>query len=179
MLFIQNIEFSRIIELLSYTIPSVVTGIVAFYFFKLYTNSELKKMKIGLLKENQKKALPIKLQAYERMTLFLERINPSKLIIRVTSVNDDKNAYVISLINTIEQEFEHNLTQQIYISNESWDTIVAAKNATIHMIRTNLNSENIQTAQELRENILKETVNSPAPSIVALSYLKNEVNEII
>jgi hypothetical protein len=179
MLFIQNIELSRIIELLSYTIPSVVTGLIAFYFFKLYTSSELKKMKLNMLKENQKIALPIRLQAYERMMLFLERINISKLIVRISSVNNDKNAYAISLIETIEKEFEHNLAQQIYISQECWDVIVTAKNATINIIRTNLNSENIKTAQQLRENILERRSNSTSPSVTAISYLKNEVKSFI
>lgn len=179
MLFIQNTELSKIIELLSYTIPSVVTGLVAFYFFKLYTSNELQKMKLNLLKENKKIALPIKLQAYERMALFLERINISKLIVRISSVNNDKNAYAISLMETIEKEFDHNLTQQIYISEESWDAITASKNATIHIIRTSLNTETIKTAQELREKIIEITTTSASPSLSALKILKNEVHNFI
>jgi len=105
-------ELTKIIELLSYTLPSVITGIIAYLFFLKYTESEVKKTKLMLLKENQKDSLPIKLQAYERMTLYLERIKPSSLLIRVASINNDKNAYVLSLINTIEQEFEHNLTNK-------------------------------------------------------------------
>jgi hypothetical protein len=136
-------------------------------------------MKLNMLKENQKIALPIRLQAYERMMLFLERINISKLIVRISSVNNDKNAYAISLIETIEKEFEHNLAQQIYISQECWDVIVTAKNATINIIRTNLNSENIKTAQQLRENILERRSNSTSPSVTAISYLKNEVKSFI
>jgi len=179
MLFIQNIELSKILELLSFTIPSVVTGVVAYYFFRLYTSNELQKMKFNLLKENKKATLPIKLQAYERMALFLERINLPKLIVRVSSINNDKNAYAISLIETIEKEFEHNLTQQIYISEESWDVIVASKNATIHIIRTNLNSEVINTAQELREKIIESTTAIASPSLSALKVLKNEVHNFI
>lgn len=179
MLFIQNIELSKIFELLSYTIPSLVTGLVAFYFFRLYTTTEIQKMKFNLLKENKKTTLPIKLQAYERMTLFLERITISKLIVRVSSINNDKNAYAISLIETIEKEFEHNLTQQIYISEESWNAITASKNATIHIIRTSLNTETIKTAQELREKIIETTTTSASPSLSALKVLKNEVHNFI
>jgi len=179
MLFIQNIELSKMLNLLSYTIPSVVTGLVAFYFFKLYTSNEIQKMKLNLLKENKKTTLPIKLQAYERMALFLERITISKLIVRVSSVNNDKDAYAISLIETIEKEFEHNLTQQLYISEESWNAITASKNATIHIIRTNLKSEAIKTAQELREKIIESTATNPSPSLAALKVLKNEVHNFI
>jgi hypothetical protein len=172
-------EIDRIIDLLSYTLPTIVTGFVAYYFFKNYTASEVRKMKIILLKENQKHSLPIKLQAYERMTLFLERMNPSKLLLRVTSINNDKDAYIQSLINTIEQEFEHNLSQQIYISNKCWNVIIASKNATIQIIKNTAIDVSITNAQELREAILKRMLETSAPSSTALSFIKNEVKNFI
>ncbi|MFD1294042.1 hypothetical protein ACFQ5N_09370 [Lutibacter holmesii] len=172
-------DLDRILELLSYTIPSVITGLVAYYFFVTHTKNEERKLKLGLLKENQKQALPIKLQAYERMTLFLERINPSSLLIRITSVNNDKNAYAISIMNNIEQEFEHNLAQQIYISDECWNVIVASKNTTLQLISKTSQLENILTAQDLREAILKKMVDVAPPSTTALAFIKNEVKNII
>lgn len=171
--------FDQVLQLLSFTIPSIITGAVAYYFFLAHTKNEEKKIKLAMLKSNQKLALPAKLQAYERMTLFLERINPSSLIIRVTSVNNDKNAYSVSLINSIEQEFEHNLAQQIYISEKCWSVIVASKNAIIHIIKKAAEDTSITNAQELRESILKIILNSSSPSTAALSFLKDEVSTII
>ncbi|VAW23089.1 FIG00652545: hypothetical protein [hydrothermal vent metagenome] len=175
----QIIEISKIIDLLSYTIPSIVTGLIAYYFFLNHTRTEEKKLKILALKENQKYSLPIKLQAYERMTLFLERINPSKLLIRITSVNNDKNSYTISLINTIEQEFEHNLAQQIYISKQCWDVIITSKNATIQLIKRISEDDAVKTAQELREVILQNMLNTTPPSFTALAFIKEEVKSFI
>ena len=152
-------NFDKIIELLSFTIPAIVTGGVAYYFFLAYTKSEKQKLKYAILKSNQKQALPLKLQAFERMTLFLERINPSSLLVRVTSINNDKVSYAQSLINTIDQEFEHNLTQQIYISEKCWSIIVASKNEIVHIIKKTAEDENVKTAQELRETILKVILN--------------------
>ncbi|MDV7187544.1 hypothetical protein R3X25_09650 [Lutibacter sp. TH_r2] len=172
-------DLERIIELLSYTIPSIVTGFVAYYFFVNHTKNEERKLKLSVLKENQKQSLPLRLQAYERMTLFLERINPSKLLLRVTSVNNDKAAYAQSLINTIDQEFEHNLTQQIYISNECWSIVIAAKNATVHLIKKTAADSSIESAENLREEVLKQVLNNGFPSTTALSYIKNEVKSII
>ena len=103
----------KIIELAFYTLPALITGVVAFYSFQTFSNSEEKRRRFHLLKENQKQSLPIKLQAYERLALLLERINPSKLLIRVAPLNDNKSDYQNLLIHHIEQEFEHNLTQQI------------------------------------------------------------------
>ena len=172
-------ELDRIIELLSYTIPSIITGLVAYYFFVNHTKNEERKMKLSILKENQKLSLPIRLQAYERMALFLERMNPSNLLLRVSSVNNDKNAYAISIINAIEQEFEHNLSQQIYISDKCWSVIVASKNATVHLIKKIASLESVQNAQELREEILKTTLSNTAPSSTALAFIKDEVRDFI
>lgn len=172
-------EYDKILELLSYTIPSAVTGAVAYYFFLAHTNNEERKIRLSLLRENQKQSLPVRLQAYERMALFLERINPSKLVLRITSVNNDINAYSQSLINTIEQEFEHNLAQQIYISDQCWSVITASKNATILIIKKTAEEETVNNAQELREAIIKKIINTAAPSTTALAFLKDEVRNFI
>jgi len=172
-------ELDRIIELLSYTIPSIITGLVAYYFFVNHTKNEERKIKLSILKENQKLSLPIRLQAYERMALFLERMNPSSLLLRVTSVNNDKNAYAISIINAIEQEFDHNISQQIYISNKCWSVIIASKNATIQLIKKIASQESVNNAQDLREEILKATLTNTAPSLTAMAYIKDEVKSFI
>ena len=172
-------ENIKIIELLSYTIPSFVTGSVAYYFFLAHTKNEERKLRLTILRENQKQSLPIRLQAYERMALFLERINPSKLVLRITSVNNDNIAYSQSLINTIEQEFEHNLSQQIYISEKCWSIIMSAKNATILIIQKTAEEESVTTAQDLREAIIKRILNSSAPSTTALAFIKDEVRNFI
>lgn len=172
-------ELTKIIELFSYTIPSITTGVVAYYFFLNHTRTEERKIKLLMLQKKQKNSLPLKLQAYERMTLFLERINPSKLLLRVASVNNDKNAYVISLINTIEQEFEHNLTQQIYISEKCWSIIIASKNATIQLITKTSEEDAVTNAQELREAILLKMKHNTSPSNTALAFIKDEVRNFI
>ena len=113
------------------------------------------------------------------MTLYLERINPSKLLIRVTSINNDKNAYLISLISTIEQEFEHNLTQQIYISDKCWSIIITSKNAIMQLIKNTSEETSVTTAQELREAVLQKSLNRTSPSNTALAFIKDEVKSFI
>ena len=95
----------KLLEIAAYTIPALITGGVAFVMMQKFYNSEESKRKFELLRENQKQALPIRLQAYERMVLYLERINPAKLLIRVAPYLDDKNTYENQLIQQIEQEF--------------------------------------------------------------------------
>jgi hypothetical protein len=169
-------ETTKLIELLSYTLPAVITGAVAYYFFDLHTKNEEGRRRYLLSKEVQKDALPIRLQAFERMTLYLERINPAKLLIRITPISEDKNDYENYVIAQIEQEFEHNLTQQIYMSDECWTIIVTAKNATIQMIRKANFSDSVDNANKLREVILNDLMDKQSPSNAALAYIKNEVN---
>lgn len=170
----------KIIELAFFTLPAIVTGCVAYYSFQTFSNSEEKRRRFHLLKENQKQSLPLKLQAYERLALFLERINPGKLLIRVAPLSDSKIEYQNLIIKHIEQEFEHNLTQQIYITDECWSMIVTAKNTIIQNVRkTSMNPE-IESADKLRETILSNLFESgESVTNIALGYLKSEVKDII
>ncbi len=172
-------DASKLLEILAYTLPALITGTVAYYFFDLHTKNEEGRRRFLLNKEAQKDALPLRLQAFERMVLFLERINPTKLLIRLTPFSSDKNDYENYVIAQIEQEFEHNLSQQIYMSDECWTIIVTAKNATIHMIRKANMSERVDSADTLREVILSDLMEKATPSSAALSFLKNEVKEFL
>lgn len=171
-------DTTKLIELLNYTLPALITGAVAYYFFNLHTNNEEGRRRYLLNKDFKKDTLPLRLQAFERMTLFLERINPGKLLIRISPNSEDKNEYENLLISNIEQEFEHNLTQQIYISDECWTVIVTAKNSTIQMIRRTNMSDRVDSANKLREVIMNDLMDKQSPSAVALSYLKNEVKNL-
>ena len=171
-------DSTRIIELVSYTLPTLIIGFVLYHFIELYTNNEKEKRNYLLQKESKPDVLSLRLQAYERMTLFLERINPSQLLVRITPISDDKNDYANFVIAQIEQEYEHNLAQQIYISDECWSTITTAKNATIQLILMETKNEKISDANQLREVVLKELLNKQSPSGAGLIFLRNEVRQL-
>ncbi len=122
--------------------------------------------------------LPLRLQAYERMTLLMERINPAQLMVRISPLSQDKQEYRNFVIAQIEQEFEHNLAQQIYISEKCWSIIVTAKNATIQMVRLAAKNEKIVSADSLREAVISDLLEKPSPSSAALAFIKNEVGEL-
>lgn len=170
---------STIISLFSYTIPSLITGIIAYYFFNAHLKNEENRRRYKLLNENQIHALPLRLQAYERLSLFLERISPANLLIRIAPLSENKNQYENLLINMIDQEFEHNLTQQIYVSNDAWTIIRTAKNATIQIIRKTNMIDRVTNADKLRETILNDLLENQPPSSVALQYLKTEVLQLL
>jgi len=169
---------TKILELVLYTLPAVITGLVAYYFFKEHTKNEDGRRRFLLHKDMQVTAMPLRLQAYERMALFLERITPTKLLIRVKPTSSNKEDYEVLIVASIEQEFEHNLSQQIYVSDKCWNIITTAKNATIQLIRKASLLEKTDTANKLREVVLTEMMERQSPSSAALSFIKNEVSEM-
>ncbi|EMQ94261.1 MULTISPECIES: hypothetical protein [Flavobacteriaceae] len=171
-------ESERIIDLFMFALPTLITGLIAYYFFKEHTKNEDGRRRFLLHKDMQVNAMPLRLQAYERMALFLERITPSKLLIRMSPTSSNKEDYENLLIAAIEQEFDHNLSQQIYISDDCWNIITAAKNATIQLIRKASLLEKTNTANKLREVILTEMMEKRAPSDAALSFIKQEVSDM-
>lgn len=171
-------EASKIFELLFYAVPTLITGMIAYYFFKEHTKNEDGRRRFLLHKDMQVSTLPIRLQAYERMALFLERIAPNKLLVRIAPTSSSKEDYESLLIQNISQEFEHNLSQQIYVTDDCWNIIVAAKNATIQLIRKASLLEKTNSANKLREVLLTEMIEKRAPSDTALAYIKKEVSDL-
>lgn len=172
-------DSSIIFQILAYCIPAIITGAVSYYFFNLHIKNESKRRTFLLHKENQKAALPLRLQAYERMALFLERIEPSKLLIRVAPNSTDKYDYESLLVFHIEQEFEHNITQQIYISDKCWSIINTSKNTLIQTIRKVNMSDKVDSANKLREIILTDLIDKQSPTSIALAFVKHEVTEFL
>lgn len=169
----------QLFNLLMYIIPALITGVIAYLFFREHVQNENNRRTFLMHKELQKDAFPLRLQAYERMVLFLERITPSKLLLRVQPTSSNKEDYESLLIASIEQEFEHNLAQQIYVTDECWNVINASKNATIQLIRKAALLEKTDSANKLREVVLSEMMEGHAPSHAGLAYIRNEVSKLM
>ncbi len=167
----------HLFQLFAFLIPSLVTGGIAFYFFKMHTNNEEGRRRYLLHKDTQQNTLPIRLQAYERMALFLERISLPSLMVRVAPQSADKNAYESLLVKSIENEFDHNLSQQIYLSDDCWNVIKAAKSATVQIIRKAAMSES-DSADKLREDVLTQSMDKQSPSATALAFVKREISTL-
>lgn len=172
-------ETEKWMELALYTLPAVVTGGVAYLMMQKFVNLDENRRKFQLLRDNQKQALPIRLQAYERMALFLERINPLKLMIRVAPFSNDTTDYMNLLIQNIEQEYEHNVTQQIYLSDEAWVMVVNAKNAIIQNLRNLATDSEIKDADQYRMKVLSSLMETESASQLALEFLKSEIKDFI
>jgi len=169
-----------ILEILKYTLPALVVFMTAFLLIRINLQNEEKRRKFEMSKDKKENILPLRLQAYERLILFLERIAPEALVMRVSRQDMNVNQTLNEMISTIRTEFEHNLVQQTYISSQGWEMVKAAKNNMIKLVTESakefkpanngmlLNRQILESAMELN--------NSPVAP--AIEYLKREVREL-
>lgn len=168
----------QIIGLMVYCIPALVTGVIAFLFFREHTDNENNRRNFILKESIQKESLPIRLQAYERLTLFLERISPQNLLKRVSPISQEVEDYKSLLIQTVEQEYEHNLSQQIYVSDPCWRIVSAAKNSTIQTL-VSFKNKDVSTANDIRPLLLDILLNNEVTAEMALNFLNEEVSILL
>lgn len=168
---------NSIIDAVAYTLPAIVTGGVAFFMFNGFVNQNNNEKKFNALVDKKRESLPVKLQAYERLVLFCERINPSKLLLRVNPIGEDAASYLHLLIGNIEQEFEHNMVQQLYVSEDSWKAVLGSKLAIINKFHELAEKNN--SAKELRENLLIDYSQKESPTETAIVILKQQVKKLI
>jgi hypothetical protein len=157
---------------------AVVVFLTAFFSMRMFIRNDERKRLLELKEHNKSVIAPVRLQAYERMALFLERIEPNQLILRLNDGNTLNADLRVLLISSIRAEFEHNLSQQIYLSSDVWNQICNAKEETIRII--NISSGKIaQDAPgiELVTSILEQTAGQ-SPIAPAMEALKEEIRLI-
>ncbi|MFM7023416.1 MAG: hypothetical protein ACKOXB_10590 [Flavobacteriales bacterium] len=141
-------------QMLMYTVPSVVVGAVAYLLVHRLIQNEQNRHLIEVKKENLKYSAPIILQAHERLILFLERMQMSGLVSRVHKPGMSARFLQTELINAIKSEFEHNITQQLYVSKNSWEIVKKAKEETMKSVSLGMsklqdNATSIDLAREV------------------------------
>ena len=134
------------------------------------------KAKTALRLQTAKMVTPLKIQACERLLLFLERSQLPVLVKRVYSPGVTKEVFHISLLQSVEEEFEHNLAQQLYVSNDAWMAVKSAKEELVNQINATFEKSDAGTDVAL---IAQALVALPNPFIdQAIDVLKKEFNEI-
>jgi len=125
-----------LVELLKYTVPSLVVFAVAYYVLKLFLDKEAEKTQMQMRLDVQKISMPVRLQAYERLVLLLERIEPAGLVIRTNMPGMTASQLQSALVLAVRSEFDHNLSQQLYVSTKAWEMVRNAREETIKRINT-------------------------------------------
>jgi len=145
---------------------------------KGYFNNEEKRRRNEQIISNHKIVTPIRLQAYERVILLLERIGPESLLIRVKKQGMSSQELQTAMLKQIRAEFEHNLSQQIYMSQEAWDIVVNSKENMVKLINTSALEVNpASPSMELGKLILEYLVGGKSPTKPGIDFIKKEVSE--
>ena len=168
-------------ELLKYILPSLIVLACAYLTIRQFLTREEQKQRLELAMGNQKIITPLRLAAFERIILFLERINPGNLLVRVQEPGMSAKDFQKALITTIRAEYEHNMSQQIYISDESWDAVKTAKESIVELINISaqrMTAEN--KAIELSTYILQMMAQADQDPIKdTIEKVKEEIAEIL
>lgn len=137
------------LEIIKFTVPSLVVFATVYYMLQAHFRYQLQLKNIELRQKQSDKTLPLKLQAYERLALFCERIQLPNLIMRVRTEGMSATELRAAILISIQKEYEHNISQQIYVSENLWQIIQLAKNDTINVVNSVANStKNATTATE-------------------------------
>jgi hypothetical protein len=130
----MNPQPSVILEILKYILPSLIVLACAYMIIQKFLTNEISRKQLALFGENQKITLPMRMNAYERLALFAERMDTQQMINRFYNSNATAQDLQLAMLQSVRSEFEYNLSQQIYVSQEVWQTICAAKEQEIAMI---------------------------------------------
>jgi hypothetical protein len=168
------------LEILKYILPSLVVFATTVYLVKKYFDGEERKRRQQLLLNNQQMITPLRLQAYERTILFLERISPENLIVRVNKSGFTSMQLQSELLHSIRSEFEHNLSQQIYITHGAWEMVKIARGRTIQLInsmteKVGKDSPSINLSKAILESIVDD---EKIPTADAIAFVKKEISQL-
>ncbi len=169
------------LEIVKYTLPAFIVFLTVYFSIRPIVKNSEQIRKTEIILGNQKIITPIKLQAYERLILLLERLSPDSLIMRISKPEMNCKQVHTALLAAIRSEFEHNLTQQVYISAKAWGIIKGSKENLIKLI--NKTSEKIDADKPgilLSKEIIDQfmTINKH-PTQIAIDYLKEEIQAFI
>ena len=169
------------LEILKYTIPAFIVFISVFFIMKKFMDNEYRKLLFELKRSNQKLTTPIRLQAYERAILFLERISMDTLVRRVLKPSMSAKQLEIELIRAIRGEYEHNLSQQLYMSNDAWEGIKVATEEIIKVVH--VSATQLKKGQTSAIDLSKLIFGvwgqiEKSPVHVAIDNLKKEIKQL-
>jgi hypothetical protein len=171
-----------ILEILKYTVPSIVVAVGCSLIVRRFLMTDIKEKQLALLQENQGATVKLRLQAYERLALYLERIHPRQLTPRVYQQGMTVAELQANLIFNIRTEFEHNLSQQIYVSKTIWNTVKSVKEQELNMINNIAQQLSYDAdAKELHKKMVDYvmSIEGELPIDVALQMINDEAKTVL
>lgn len=166
-----------VLEFLKSVGPAIVVFVTVYFMLNNYFAHERFKVNTSIMQKSNEQTLPLKLQAYERLALFLERAKISNLMLRFPTSESANEQWLSTLMLAVQQEYEHNLVQQIYVSDQLWSIIVLAKDELMHSL--NQMADMQKNSNDSTKNFQPYIVHAEETIEKALSAIKQEVKIIL
>lgn len=170
-----------LIDIIKIVVPALLVLVTAWMILRNMIKNDQERRRQEIILQGAKSVTPIKLQAYERIVLFLERISLESLLMRVSTPDMTASQLQSALMTTVRSEFEHNLSQQIYMSPQAWEVVRNARSNTIKII--NNEAEKLKgdaPGLELSKQLLGKVMElDQEPTRAAIDYIKGEVGRMI
>ena len=172
--------FPFLLDIVKYTISGMGIVWIAFYMVKPYLERDEKIQLLELKKTINNQTLPLRLQAYERLVLFIERVNPSNLLIRLNGPAYTAHELYGLILEDVRTEFQHNVTQQIYVSARAWSVIKRVKEDTLGIVNNAIKSlPETATGMELSKTILGQlSLLEDNPYDIGANLLRKDLEDL-
>ncbi len=167
------------LEILKLVLPATLVLYGMFLTIKVMVGKSLLSKELDLKHKSLEITLPVRMQAFERMALFLERISADNLLVRLNKPGMTAGVLHYAILEEVRNEFNHNVAQQVYLSKELWSMVVTAKEDLITKVNatfeeTDPEATSIEYAKKLLELMMQTDINSID---LALSSLKEELGK--
>ena len=166
-----------VIDFIKILVPASIVLYAVFLMVRSFITKEIEMKRLEVRARSIETVLPNRLQAYERMALFLERVTPQNLLVRLNTVQMPARDFHQLLLSEIRNEYNHNVSQQVDMSEEVWELIKNAKEDLIVCINeaatsTGIDSTSLDLAKKIFEVYMSKTID---PLAHALVELKREI----
>lgn len=167
-------------DFLMFLAPSVLVFGMAYFLVKKFLDTDRSVKFAELKRAMQNDLIPIRLQAYERIVLYMERISPNNLLIRVYQPGMTVSDFHKELLLAVRSEFEHNVTQQVYVTNHCWEVVRGCRDEVVKIINTSAAVCNpLDSGAELSKKVFENLMSKEEhPVHKAIDQIKNEAHSL-
>lgn len=169
------------LEILKYILPALIVFATVYFLMKRYLDMQYTTEMMRYQQEQAKHTMPMKFNAYERLAVYCERISIEHLAYRLSTANIDAKSLGNAMMIAVQQEYEHNMSQQIYVSSKLWQIITMAKNQVQDIITAAASDPTVgsSTAALIDKALEIQSNMGGDPIVTAKAAIKKEVDIIM
>lgn len=153
---------------------------MAYFFLKKTGEREIKHLQVELKRDRQKHFLPMRVDAYQRAALLMERIHPNSLVMRLHNPALPAKMMQAELLKSIREEYDHNVSQQLFVSPQAWEMVRNSKEETIKIINiAGGQMSATSTGTDLAAKIFEIVAEiGQLPTEITVEYLRKEIQDL-